>query len=147
MPNYNKKSYADGVADTINYLSDVRKQHGISLRALASSIGVYGNSVQQWLNPNTNISMDSLVRLGNALGVTFSTSNTRSYDCSAEQLVELLQKAKVYQELTTRDLAEMTGITQPSIAGILGHRIMPRLNAYLLLADALGVDLEMYEEE
>jgi transcriptional regulator with XRE-family HTH domain len=147
MSNYNKKSYADGVADVINYLSDIRKQRGISLRALASSIGVYENSVQQWLNPNTNISMDSLVRLGNALGVTFSTSNTRSYDCSAEQLVELLQKAKVYQELTTRDLAEMTGITQPGVAGILGHRIMPRLNAYLLLASAMGIELELYGED
>lgn len=144
MSGYNKKSYVDSVADTINYLSDVRKQQGISIRGLASSMRVHPNSIVQWLNPNNNISVDNLVRLGNALGVTFSTSNTRSYDCSAEQLVESLQKAKVYQELTTRDLAEMTGIVQPSVAGILGHRIIPRLNAYLLLADALGVDLEMY---
>jgi len=144
MSGYNKKSYVDSVADIINYLSDVREQQGISIRGLATSMGVLPNSIVQWLNPNNNISIDNLVRLGNALGVTFSTSNTRSYDCSAEQLVELLQKAKVYQELTTRDLADMTGIVQPSVAGILGHRIIPRLNAYLLLADALGVDLEMY---
>lgn len=131
MSEYNKKSYVDSVADIINYLSDIRKQQGISIRGLASSVGAYPNTVEQWLNPNSSISMNSLVKLGNALGVTFSTSNTRSYDCSAEQLIELLQKAKVYQELSTRDLAEMTGIIQPSVAGILGHRIMPRLNAYL----------------
>ena len=147
MLGYNKKSYVDDVADIINYLSKIRKQQNISIRGLASSMGVYPNTIEQWLNPNTNISLNNLVKLGNALGVTFSTSNTRSYDCSTEQLIDLLQKEKIYQELTTRDLAEMTGITQPGVVGILDHRIMPRLNAYLLLADALGVELEMYYDE
>lgn len=147
MLGYNKKSYVDDVADIINYLSKIRKQQNISIRGLASSMGVYPNTIEQWLNPNTNISLNNLVKLGNALGVTFSTSNTGSYDCSTEQLIDLLQKEKIYQELTTRDLAEMTGITQPGIVGILSHRITPRLNAYLLLAGALGIDLEMYYDE
>ena len=142
---YNTKSYVSEVSDIINYLSDVRKQRNISIRALAADLGVYPNAVQQWLNPNHNISVDCLVKLGNALGITFSTSNTRKYACSADELIDLLTKAKTYCELSTRELAELTKLPQPSICGILSHKIKPRLNSYLLLADALGIELELYE--
>lgn len=128
-------------------INDERIAKGISIRQLAHNLGVYPNSVQQWLNPNTNIQMDNLVMLGNALGITFSLSNTRRQDNTAYQLIDLLRKAKSYQELTTRDLAELTGITQPSIVGIFSHKIMPRLNAFLLLAQALGLEFELWVEE
>ena len=144
MPNYNKIPYSDSVADIITTLADIRKQQGISIRSLASDIGVYPNSVEQWLNPNTDISIDNLVCLGNALGVTFSTSNTRSCDCSAERLVYLLLKEKARQSLSTRDLSLMTGITQPHISNILSHKTMPRLNAYISIANALGIELELH---
>ena len=113
---------------------------------MADSLGVYPNAIHRYLNPASNPQLDNIVRLGNALGITFSTSNTRKYDNSAEQLIDLLSKAKDYQGLSTRELAEMTGITQPSICNILNHSVMPRLNAFLLLAMALGIDLEMYSE-
>lgn len=139
MGEYNPK-----ILQTIN---DERIAKGISIRQLARNLGVYPNSVQQWLNPNTNIQMDNLVMLGNALGITFSLSNTQRQDNTAYQLIDLLRKAKLYQELTTRDLAELTGITQPSIVGIFSHKIMPRLNAFLLLAQALGLEFELWVEE
>lgn len=147
MREYNLKPYDDGVADVINYFSEVRKSKGLTIRGIASELGVYPNAVQQWLDPSKNPSLDSIVTFGNALGITFSMSNTRNYDCSAEQLVKCLSKARTYEELTTRELAEMTGIVLPSIIGILNGSICPRLNAFLIIADALGVELEMYTEE
>ena len=143
---YYRKPYGTEVAEIINYLSEIRKSSGISIRTLAADMGVYPNAVQNWLNPNKNSSLDNIVSLGNHLGVTFSMSNTRKYDCSADELINCLLKAKEYQELNTREIAEMTGITQPSVAGILGHRIMPRLNAFLLIATALELELELYTE-
>ncbi len=138
--------YIDNTKEVIQFLADSRSQQGISIHSLADSLGVYPNAIRQYLNPASNPQLDNIVRLGNALGITFSTSNTRKYDNSAEQLIDLLSKAKDYQGLSTRELAEMTGITQPSICNILNHSVMPRLNAFLLLARALGIDLEMYSE-
>ena len=141
------KPYGDGVADIKNYFSEVRKARELTIRGLAAELGVYPNSIQQWLDPNSNSSLDNIVDLGNALGITFSMSNTRNRNCSAKQLVACLVKAKVYEELNTRELAEMTGIVQPSIVGILNGSICPRLNAFLIIADALGVDFELSLEE
>lgn len=138
--------YIDNTKEVIQFLADSRSQQGISIRSLADSLGVYPNAIRQYLNPASNPQLDNIVRLGNALGITFSTSNTRKYDNSAEQLIDLLSKAKDYQGLSTRELSKMTGITQPSICNILNHSVMPRLNAFLLLAGALGIDLEMYSE-
>ena len=139
-------SYIDNTREVIQFLADFRSRQGISIRALADSLGVYPNAIRQYLNPASNPQLDSIVRLGNALGITFSTNNTRKYDNSADQLIDLLADARAYQQITTRELSEMTGITQPSICNILNHSVMPRLNAFLLLAGALGVDLEMYSE-
>ena len=143
----NLKPYGDNTREVIQFLNDVRKQHGISIRELARNLGVYQNTIQNYLDVNKNPQLDNIVKLGNALGITFSMSNTRKYDNSAEQLVGLLDKAKYYQELSTRDLAEMTGIAQPHISNILSQKRMPRLNTFLILADALGIDLEMYADD
>lgn len=147
MSDYIVKPIDDRTKEILAFLSDRRKSLGISVRALAAAMGVYPNQIQQWLNLQGNPQMDNLVRLGTALGIHFSMSNTKKYADSAEELVGLLDKAKTYYELSTRDIAEMTGIVQPSVANIIGHRVMPRLNTFILLADALGVELELYTED
>ena len=147
MSDYIVKPIDGRTKEILAFLSDRRKSLGISVRALAATMGVYPNQIQQWLNLPGNPQMDNLVRLGNALGIRFSMSNTKKYADSAEELVGLLDKAKTYYELSTRDIAEMTGIVQPSVANIIGHRVMPRLNTFILLADALGVELELYTED
>ena len=147
MKTYIKKPIGDKNREVIEFLRDVKQNEGVSIRSLARTLDVYPNSIEQWLNPNGNPQLDSFVRLGNALGVSFSTNNTRKYVNSAEQLIDLLNKAKIYNEFSTRDLSEMTGVVQPSISGILSHKIMPRLNVFFLIADALGVELELYPPE
>ena len=147
MKTYVKKPIGDKIREIIEFLEEVRESQGISYRELARMFDVYPTAVHNWLDPKKNPQLDSIINLGIALGVTFSTSNTRKYVNSAEQLIDLLNKAKEYYEFSTRDLAELTGITQPSISGILSHRVMPRLNAFFLIADNLGVDLELYPPE
>ena len=146
MPTY-IKPIGEHTKEVIEFLNEVRESQGISYKELARMFNVYPTAVHNWFDTNKNPQLDSIVNLGNALGVAFSMSNTRKYVDSAEQLVNLLNKAKDYNEFSTRDLAEMTGITQPSISGILSHRIMPRLNAFLLIAEALGIYLELYPPE
>ena len=141
------KPIDDRTKEIINLLADRRKSLGLSVRALAASMGVYPNQIEQWLNPQANPRMDNLVRVGNTLGIHFSMSNTRKYADSSEALVDLLGKAKAYNEVSTRDIAEMTGISQPGVVNILRHRVMPRLNTFILLSDALGVELELYTED
>lgn len=143
---YYTKPYSDNVKQIIQCLKDERIAQGISIRDLAANLGVYPNSIQQILDINANPQLDSIVKVGNALGTTFSVSNTRSYDVGANGIIDLLAKASTYQEISTRELAEMTGLTQPEIYKILSHKTKPRLNAVLLIAKALGVGLELYTE-
>ena len=95
------KPIDDRTKEIIVALADRKKSMGISIRALATSMGVYPNQIEQWLNPQANPQMDNLVRIGNALGMHFSMSNTKKYADSAESLVDLLNKAKTYYELST----------------------------------------------
>jgi transcriptional regulator with XRE-family HTH domain len=138
------KPYSDEVKQIVQCLADERVRQGIPLRTLAAELGVYPNWVQQVLDAQRNPQLDSVVKVGNALGITFSMDNTRRYDYDASGLIDLLAKARTYQEISTRELAEMTGLALPSVTGTLSHRTMPRLNGFLLIADALGVKLELY---
>ena len=140
---YYRKPYGDDVTEIINYISNIRKDSGISIRKIATDIGVYPNTIQNWLNPSKNPSLDNVVYIGRYLGITFSMSNTRNPDCTDFQLIDCLAKAKDYQEITVRELAEMSGLTSSGVVNIFNHKVMPRLNTFLLLADALGVELEM----
>lgn len=143
---YYTKPYSDNVKQIIQCLKDERTAQGISIRDLAASLGVYPNSIQQILDTNANPQLDSIVKVGNALGTTFSVSNTRSYDMGADGIIDLLAKARTYKEISTRELAKMTGLTPPEICKILSHKTTPRLNAVLLISKALGVGLELYTE-
>ena len=131
----------------ISALKSRRIELGISLREIASACGLYPNSIEQFLNPNNSPKMDNLVMVGETLGVGFSTNTSTGHKLSAYALVEHLAMVRKDQEISTRELATMTGITQPSISNILSHKIMPTLNTYLLIGEALDVDLEMYFED
>jgi len=138
------KPYSKDNADIIQFLIDERIAQGISIRALASKCHVYPNQINQALAVDHSPKIDTLVKLGNSLGVTFSTSNSKFYSHNADELIEVLAQARKDQGITTRELSAMTGIVLPSICGILSHKVMPILDTYLKIASALGIELQLY---
>lgn len=130
--------------EVIQYLIDERRVQNTSIRDLAESCHMWSNQLVQILTVTNNPQLDSIVLVGNALGVYFSTDTCSNYDKTAEELVDLLAEARIFKGITTRELSALSGVTQSSVCGILSHKIMPRLSTYLSLANALGVELQMY---
>lgn len=139
--------YSDHTRQIISELASARIRQGISLRDLAYELNVYPNAIQQILNPDKNPSIENIVKVGNALGLRFTMSNTRNLDCTAKELVDLLAKERIYQEITTRELATLTGIVQPTICHTLSYQVVPRLDAFLKIADALNIELIILPEK
>ena len=130
--------------EVIQYLIDERRMQNVSIRDLAETCHMWSNQLVQILTVTNNPQLDSIVLVGNALGVYFSTDTCSNYNKTAEELIDLLAEARIFREITTRELATLSGATQSSVCGILSHKIMPRLSTYLNLAHALGVELQMY---
>jgi len=130
--------------EVIQYLIDERRLQNISIRDLAENCHMWANQLVQILTVTNNPQLDSIVLVGNALGIGFSTDTCSNYTKTAEELIDLLAEARIFKGITTRELSAMSGVTQASISGILSHKIMPRLSTYLNLANALGVEFQMY---
>ena len=138
------KMYLDDTREIIQFLRDERAAQGISLRALATKCGMWLNQINHILDPTNSPSLDSIITVGNALGVTFTTDTSSFYDNTAEELINILADSRIQQGITTRQLAEMSGATQCSVSSILSHKVMPRLDTYIRLSQALGVELWLY---
>ena len=130
--------------EIIQYLIDERKLQNVTICDLAESCHMWPNQVVQVLTPSKNPQLDSIVKIGNALGIGFSTDTCSNYNKTAEELIDLLAESRIFQGITTRELASRCGIPQASISNILSGKVMPRIATYLNMANALGVEFQMY---
>lgn len=61
-------------------------------------------------------------------------------------LIGSISDERVFQNLSQRDLAELTGIKQPMIARFEKAEMMPRLDTLLRITDALNLDLKIEQK-
>jgi|GEM_PF-2792054 len=61
-------------------------------------------------------------------------------------LIKYVVSERCFQQLSQRELAEMTGIKQPMIARFENAEMMPRLDTFIRITDALKLDLKISQK-
>lgn len=62
-------------------------------------------------------------------------------------LLYTMMKKRIDSKLSQRDLAKLTGIKQPMLARIEKMTSIPRLDTFISIIDALGLDIKLVKED